>query len=110
MSMSGFQVDPEALRASAESLDRSVDRMAEVLEQFESTVQGLGEPWGGDDLGALIGELYLGIHDLAMSCFEGNGEVLGQFAAGLHTMADAFEEADQQVEAGLRKIGQALGG
>ena len=42
MSMSGFQVDPEALRASAESLDRSVDRMAEVLEQFESTVQGLG--------------------------------------------------------------------
>ncbi|MEV1328821.1 hypothetical protein AB0J20_04495 [Micromonospora costi] len=110
MTMSGFQVDPASLRASAEFLDQTVDQLADALEQFESTVQALGQPWGGDDLGSLIGELYLGIHDLAMSCFEGNGEVLGQFAEGLHTMADTFEAVDQQAEAALRRIGAALGG
>ncbi|WP_433119998.1 WXG100 family type VII secretion target [Micromonospora sp. CA-246542] len=107
--MAGFEVDPESLRGSAESLDQVVDRLADALSEFESTVQSLGEPWGSDDIGTLIGELYTGIHDLAMSCFEGNGEVLGQFAQGLHTMADTFEEVDQEIDAGLRRIGQLLG-
>jgi hypothetical protein len=107
--MTGFTVDPESLRGSAGSLDQVVDRLADALAEFEGTVQALGEPWGADDIGTLIGELYHGIHDLAMGCFEGNGEVLGQFAEGLHTMADTFDEVEQEIDAGLRRIGQLLG-
>jgi len=98
------------MRSNAEGLDEVVDGFAESLARFEETINGFGEPWGADDIGMLIGELYLGIHDLAMTCFEGNGEVLGQFADGLHTMADNFERAEQDIGTGLQRIQDMLGG
>jgi hypothetical protein len=107
--MPGFEVEPAAMRGNAEGLDDVVDDFAESLARFENTINGFGEPWGADDIGTLIGELYLGIHDLAMSCFESNGEVLGQFADGLHTMADNFERAEQDIATGLQRIQNQLG-
>ncbi|MDG4821381.1 hypothetical protein O7635_05870 [Asanoa sp. WMMD1127] len=108
--MEGFQVEPAALRASATGLDDVVDQFADALERFESTIAGFGEPWGGDEVGMLIGELYLGIHDLAMSCFESNGELLGQFAHGLHMMADNFEAAETEIADSMARLQSLLGG
>ncbi|GAA1847060.1 WXG100 family type VII secretion target [Asanoa iriomotensis] len=108
--MSGFQVEPGSLRTSAEGLDDVVDRFAETLERFEQTITAFGQPWGSDDLGSIIGELYLGIHDLAMSCFESNGELLGEFAHGLHTMADSFEAAETEIADRMAQLQNLLGG
>ncbi|MEV0714739.1 hypothetical protein [Asanoa sp. NPDC050611] len=108
--MSGFQVEPGSLRTSAEGLDNLVDRFGDALEQFENTITAYGQPWGTDDLGTLIGELYLGIHDLAMSCFESNGELLGEFAHGLHTMADSFEAAETEIADRMARLQNLLGG
>jgi uncharacterized protein YukE len=108
--VSGFQVDPGSLRTSAEGLDDVVDRFADALERFETTIAAFGQPWGADDIGTVIGELYLGIHDLAMSCFESNGELLGQFAHGLHMMADSFEAAEAEVADSMARLQRLLGG
>jgi phage-related minor tail protein len=106
----GFQVNTDSLRTSATGLDDVVDRFADTLEQFEATINGFGQPWGGDDVGSIIGELYLGIHDLAMTCFESNGELLGEFAHGLHTMADNFEATETEVTDSLMRLQNLLGG
>lgn len=108
--MEGFQVEPGSLRSSATGLDDVVDRFADALEQFENTIASFGEPWGADDVGAVIGELYLGIHDLAMSCFESNGELLGEFAHGLHTMADNFEATETEIAESIARLQNLLGG
>ncbi len=72
--MTGFEIRPDSLRGSAEGIDQSVDRLAEAIEQFEARLRAFGDPWGGDDIGSLIGELYGLIHDVALTCFESNGE------------------------------------
>ncbi|GIF72077.1 WXG100 family type VII secretion target [Asanoa siamensis] len=108
--MTGFQVEPDSLRTSATGLDDVVDRFGDALEEFETTIAAFGQPWGGDDLGTIIGELYLGVHDLAMGCFESNGELLGQFAHGLHTMADSFESAETEIADSMARLQSLLGG
>src|SRR6266542_353803 len=68
------------------------------------------DPWGGDEIGSLIGELYGLIHDMALTCFESNGEVLGEYADGLHVMADGLDQTETDIAGGLQQIHQALGG
>ncbi len=108
--MTGFEIRPDSLRGSAEGIDQSVDRLAEAIEQFEARLQAFGDPWGGDEIGSLIGELYGLIHDMALTCFESNGEVLGEYADGLHVMADGLDQTETDIAGGLQQIHQALGG
>jgi hypothetical protein len=99
--MSGFNISPPALRQSADGLVDVVDRLADALTRLEGTLRGYGSPWGTGPIGSLIGELYQGVHDMAMGSLEANAEALSEYAQGLDTMAEDLELLESQIEEGF---------
>ena len=99
--MSDFQISTPALRSSADGLVNVVDRLAEALTKLETTLKGYGEPWGTGLIGPILGDLYLNVHDLAMSTLEANAEVMSEYAEGLDSMAADLQELEEQIESGI---------
>src|SRR5687768_8880001 len=85
--MSGFRIEPASLRSSADALVDVVDRIATAVTELETALRGYDSPWGTGLLGTTIGGLYEDVHDLAMSSYEGNAEVISEYAEGLDAMA-----------------------
>lgn len=108
--MSGFQIRPDSLRKSANGLVDVVDRLGTALTQLENTLHGYGSPWGTGLLGPIIGELYEGVHELAMGALEANAEVVSEYAEGLDTMADDVEEIESQIDEGFEFFQSSLAG
>jgi hypothetical protein len=106
--MAGFEITPDALRRSATGLVDVVDRLGTALTQLENTLHGYGSPWGTGLLGPIIGELYEGVHEMAMGALEGNAEVMSEYAEGLDTMADDVQELESQIQEGFEFFQQAL--
>lgn len=107
--MGGFDISPASLRQSANGMVDVVDRMAQALNTLETKLHGYGSPWGAGVIGSLIGELYQAIHDVAFDSYEGNAEIISEYAQGLDGMADTLQEWEAQVESGFADIGSQLG-
>jgi hypothetical protein len=108
--MGGFQISTDTLRKSANGLVDVVDRLGTALTQLESTLHGYGSPWGTGLLGPIIGELYEGVHEMAMGALETNAEVVSEYAEGLDTMADDVDEIESQIDSGFEFFQSALAG
>ena len=105
----GFQVSPDQLTSSAERLKQVADEFTEQVSQFQSQIQGYGEPWGGDDLGMLIGIAHGACFEAAMQCFQENSEELGQRAEALKAVAKNYTAMEESNVQGVNSISQALG-
>jgi hypothetical protein len=102
--MSGFHIDPAAVRQSSDRLVGVVDRMADALTKLETDLRAQGSPWGTGLIGSLIGELYEGIHDMALNSYEQNAEIISEYADGLDNLADVIADLEDQVTDGFRDI------
>jgi hypothetical protein len=107
--MSGFHIATASLRSSADALVEVVDRMAAAFTELETTLLGYGSPWGTGLLGTTIGGLYEDVHDLAMSSYEANAEVISEYAEGLDAMADEVDAIDNEIESGFELFHEQLG-
>jgi methyl-accepting chemotaxis protein len=106
----GFHIQVDSLRKSSEGLVGAVDKVGEALTKLENTLHGYGSPWGSGLIGSLIGELYEGIHEMALGAMETNAEVMSEYAEGLDTMAADVEELESQIESGFDFFQQQLAG
>lgn len=108
--MTGFEVDTESLRRAAREFDAAVEALDDLLDGFDERLVALGEPWGGDDIGFLIGECYLPGYVTALACFDNNLDELGTYGDKLVAMADSYERADGEASRVLRDIQPHLDG
>jgi hypothetical protein len=107
--MAGFEISTESLRKSSDGLVEVVDRMATALNALETKLQGYGSPWGTGLLGTVIGQLYEDIHDMAMTSFEANAEVISEYAEGLDGMAEEMEEIEAELKEGFEFFKDQIG-
>jgi hypothetical protein len=107
--MAGFEISTESLRSSAEGLVQVVDRMTTALNELETKLRGYGSPWGTGVLGPVIGDLYQDIHDMAMSSFEANAEVISEYAEGLDGMAEEMDEIEAELKEGFEFFKDQVG-
>jgi uncharacterized protein YukE len=106
----GYEIRPETLRTAANGLKDSGDRLTQEWSNLLSTVEGMGDPFGGDDIGMIIGESYYAVQDQADESFSGAAEDLGALAEKLVTMADNHEKAEQQMAGDVNAVSTALNG
>jgi hypothetical protein len=102
--MGGFSIDPDGLRRGADGFDEIINRLTASLTSLETKLKGYGAPWGSGLIGQTIGALYEEVHDLAMSTFEGNAEVISEYAQGLDTIADTLEQNEMEIENNLLDV------
>lgn len=102
--MNGYTIDPQALRQAASALDAAGERLASEWSALVGTVQGMGEPWGGDDIGMLIGISYQAVQGVADESFTSAAEDLSGFADKLTTVADNHERNERETAADITSI------
>ncbi|MFC9973746.1 WXG100 family type VII secretion target [Spirillospora sp. NPDC127200] len=101
-------ITPESLRSAAKGLSAAGERLGQEWSNLKSTVQGMGQPWGGDDIGMLIGESYTAVEAQADESFTGAAEDLSAFGEKLTTMADNHEKAQEQMVGEINSVSAAL--
>src|SRR5687768_17316539 len=104
--MADLQLTVASLRTVADGMVDVVERISTALSELETALQGVDTPWCTGHIGSVFGELYQGIHDMAMDSFETNAEVMSEYAEGLGTMADTIEQLETQIKQGFVNLEQ----
>ncbi|MEV5706710.1 hypothetical protein [Actinoallomurus sp. NPDC052274] len=89
-----LDVTPAGIRRIAGELEKAVDKLDSELEALANDMTGQSDPFGGDDIGSLIGMCYQAIHDMAMDSYSSNVEELDAHVEALHGLANGYETAE----------------
>lgn len=95
MTGSGFQVDPQSLRTASRGVTAAAQQLSQQWQTLQSTAQGMGDIFGDDMVGGLIGASYSAAEGIANDSFSTALDGFGQIADGLGAMADLYDTTEQ---------------
>ncbi|WP_018657417.1 PE domain-containing protein [Actinomadura flavalba] len=104
----GFEVSVEGVRSAGNEMRAVADRLAAAVRTFSAEVQGYGEPWGGDDVGMIVGAAHGAIFQAAMECFEAGAEEMGAAAQAVTEIAANYERMEETNTLYVNRIGEIL--
>jgi hypothetical protein len=107
--MDHTMVHPELIRTAGHGIQSAADQARTHLERFQQELDSYGDPWGDDDVGSAIGLCYGVIAGLAMDCYQTNVDGLTGFGEGVTTMADNYQQTEDQNTAGFARLHESLG-
>lgn len=96
-----LRVTPTELRTVGNRLTSTSARLAGVLSSLNSTVDGEGAPWGGDEVGVDFatggaGGGYVGQKASVNEAITAKVDLLDKYAQGLRDTADTLESGDSR--------------
>ncbi|MBF6507566.1 WXG100 family type VII secretion target [Saccharopolyspora hirsuta] len=93
--MSGFDVDPEALRGASPKFDAAADKLQSALDKLNAALQAEGKCWGGDQAGQEFGKDYEPGSTSALDTFSGLNGALHQIRGELDATANDWDAVDE---------------
>lgn len=102
--MTGFESEPGVLRDSGGVLQKASEALQEAWGALDAKVQGMGDIFGDDDVGGLIGMSYQAAHDIATENMTSVIEALGGFGEGLNDMAANYEDTETALAESFKKF------
>lgn len=109
MSGTGFHVDPASLLGSGDAVIEVARRLLGETESTEANMRAYGEPWGGDDIGSLIGIAYTEVAAYLFDCLGIAAEEVGSAGSDLTLMAESYEASDEEGAYAMRELSRDLG-
>src|SRR5688500_13331164 len=94
--MNEIEIETDNLRRAKALIGNSTQETDAALSGFIAELERLGQPWGDDELGSLIGLSYQGIFEVAMDCFASNLDLIDAYAQRLGDAADDLDDTDTQ--------------
>ena len=107
--MTGVQIVPDTLRQAGNGLSQVCSELEGELNKLESELSAMGEPWGNDDIGQLVGAAYQEVVAWAFDCLREVLHELCESGTDLINQATQWEDQEQQVEAGFQQFLGQLG-
>ncbi|WP_309232121.1 WXG100 family type VII secretion target [Micromonospora tarensis] len=106
----GIQVDPDALASSGSGLERVAAEFGQALAAFQQELAGFGQPWGGDDIGSLIGAAHEAVAEFAFDCFGTAVDEIGAAGVDLGAMASTYREVEERIRGSFQALQQGFEG
>jgi uncharacterized protein YukE len=97
MAGNSFEVNPEGLAVPASNMRELGSRLDALLKHMESTLDGLGQPWGEDKTGKGFLKQYNPAREQVLEGLQSMAESVFGVADGLDTMRKGFEKTEQDV-------------
>lgn len=104
-----LHVDPDTLRRGGAGLSQVATALAGRWKQFATEVQGMGDIFGTDPVGGLIGASHQAAMQTAAKSLGTVAQALADFGAGLSTMADAYDQTEQTNTGHFQRLNAVLG-
>ncbi|MEV0649376.1 hypothetical protein AB0I28_29380 [Phytomonospora sp. NPDC050363] len=102
--MPGFEAEPDNLRDSSGLLRQASESLAELWAEIDGKVASMGDIFGDDDVGGLIGMSYQAAHDIAAENITSVIDALGGFSEGLDGMAASYDETENALMENFAKF------
>lgn len=93
--MTGFEVDPTALRSASPKFSSAGDKLQHAWETLRSALDANNGCWGNDDAGQEFAKSYLPLAESGKQAFPLLVEGLHSIRAGLDASADTWEQVDE---------------
>jgi len=106
--MSRYRILHESLEDSATVLDTTAAELTAAVGALETTLADLQAPWGTGPVGSVVGELYTDIHNMALSCYEENVEVVDEYAQALLDTVELLKEAERKNSEDIEELAAAI--
>ena len=103
-----ISVDPDAIDRAAADLQSAADQLDQLLDRFTAQLSGVGDPWGTDMLGQLIGGGYVAIEGLALKTYESVVTSFDDDAEALGDMAGSFRQVEQGNRDDMDQLGRQV--
>lgn len=98
MAGDSLQITFADLKQAAQSLAQVSQSFTSAWQSFSSQAKSMGDIFGDDMVGGLIGASYEAAHEIADETFNSAAEALQQFSDGLTQMATAHEENERNAQ------------
>lgn len=95
MTGGGYEVHPPSLRRAGSDLESVAQHLSAQWEALRTRSAAMGDIFGDDDVGGLIGMSYQVAEEIAAECLRSVIEGLRGFGAGLDVMAERYDLAEQ---------------
>jgi hypothetical protein len=92
--MPDLAVDPDSIQRAATELESAADELDTAVGAFVQALGQVGDPWGLDTLGTLIGGGYVAIEQLALQTLDSIVSGFDWYAEGLAEMAASYRAAE----------------
>ncbi|MEU1395243.1 WXG100 family type VII secretion target [Micromonospora zamorensis] len=92
--MRSLDVDPEQLRQAAGGVQRAGERLEQQWQRLRATADGMGDIFGDDDVGGLIGASYQAAQQIAEQSVSSVVAAFAGFGDGLARMSTAYDEVE----------------
>lgn len=108
--MADFNVDTAQINSAGGGLGEVAKKLRTHLSNFQSELNGYGQPWGNDNIGQTIQKVYTPVHGFAMKWFEKNIADLEKNSTGLVQTAATYDKAEQNSVTQIASVAKALDG
>lgn len=101
-------VRPESIHLAARKVESAGQDWGDSARRLASDMTGLGDPYGGDELGTALQEMYQAIGPTALTYFAETGFCVVETAAGLNQMADAYTRVERDTTTQVNKVQRVI--
>jgi hypothetical protein len=95
--MSSFEINTDSMRQAGGGLQQVCSGLGEQLDKLEQELLSMGQPWGDDDIGQLIGVAYEEVVSFAFDCLKDVLNELCESGQDLINQATQWEEKEQSI-------------
>ncbi|WP_435158692.1 hypothetical protein [Amycolatopsis sacchari] len=94
---------------SGEGVSSAGASIRDRITAFQSTLEGYGNPFGEDDIGSAMQEIYEAIQEAAMDSYTDNAETVTDVGDRIGEMAKAYREIETAHSDTLGQLREELG-
>lgn len=109
MSDNNFSVNADAMTPAVDGLAQLGDRLGQITQNLESTLDGLGTPWGEDKNGHNFFQQYGKSRDQTLSGMSSMVDAVHGVSKGINTMIKGYNNINDQAKERARNL-QTTGG
>lgn len=106
--MGSVDVRPESIHSAAQRVDGAGHDWGESVAALAGDMDSAGSPYGGDELGAALAEMYGIIGPTALEYFTETGLCVVETAAAMNEMAAEYTVVEQDNAAQMRRVQDIL--
>ncbi|GAU65009.1 hypothetical protein SSP35_01_03460 [Streptomyces sp. NBRC 110611] len=105
MAGDGFDIDTDQLKSAAPTFHRESAALEQATAKLRHTLDGLGEPWGGDEQGKKFEHAYAPHRTQIEKAAAALTKGLSSITKAMNDMAANHDEADQSAKSGFKDGG-----
>lgn len=105
-----LQIDPEGLDRAGQGIEGTAERFFAAVDRFASSIEGVTEACGSDEIGGLIEQAHTEVFEWAKECFQEAAQSMADAGFDVRDFAAQHLNADNEIAQAFIQLSANLDG